>query len=73
MFKTNDLGTAAFLMIKGCTLNNAYIDDKRIFVFEFAGDKAKNRQFAIQYLNSECAMFDAQVKNLKKILNTRYT
>tara|TARA_B100000700_G_scaffold329623_1_gene452021 strand:+ start:1321 stop:1542 length:222 start_codon:yes stop_codon:yes gene_type:complete len=72
MFKTNDLGTAAFLMLKGSILRDAYINDRKIFVFEFDGDEAKNRQIAIEYLNSECSKFDAQVKNLKKVLNSGY-
>ena len=72
MFKTNDLGTAAFLMVRGCSLENAYINERKVFVFIFTGDEEKNRKMAIEYLNSECAVFDAQVKNLKKILNTQY-
>lgn len=72
MFKTNDLGTAAFLLIKGCELSNAYINSHKVFVFEFAGDVEKNRKMAIEYINSDCAMFDAQIKNLKKILNSGY-
>ena len=70
MFKTNDLATAAFLIVRGCELSNAYINDRKVFVFEFAGDADKNRKIAIEYLNSECALFDAQVKNLKKVLNS---
>ena len=68
MFKTHDLGTAAFLMVKGCRLHNAYINDRKVFVFEFDGDEQEIRKLSIDYLNSECAKFDAQVKNLKKIL-----
>ena len=70
MFETNDLGTAAFLMLKGCALHDAYVNDRKIFVFKFEGEEAKNRKLAIEYLNSECSRFDAQVKNLKKILNS---
>ncbi len=70
MFETNDLGTAAFLMLRGCVLNDAYVNDRKIFVFKFEGEEAKNRKLAIEYLNSECSRFDSQVKNLKKILNS---
>ena len=72
MFKTNDLGMAAFLIVKGCVLHNAYINQNKIFVFEFSGEVEKIRKIAIRYVNSECAMFDAQVKNLKKILKSEY-
>ena len=70
MFETNDLGTAAFLMLRGCVLNDAYVNDRKIFVFKFEGEEAKNRKLAIEYLNSECSRFDSQVKNLKTILNS---
>jgi len=69
MFKTNDLATAAFLIVRGCELSNAYVSDKKVFVFEFNDDPDKIRKIAIEYINSECALFDAQVKNLKKILS----
>lgn len=72
MFKTNDLATAAFLIIKGCELQNAYVNSNKVYVFEFCGDEEKIRKIAIEYINSECAMFDAQLKNLKKILSQRY-
>jgi hypothetical protein len=72
MFRTNDLGTAAFLMVKGRKLSNAYVNEKKIFVFEFEGEEEENRKLAIEYLNSECARFDAQIKNLKKILHSQY-
>ena len=71
MFVTNDLGTAAFLLVKGCQLSNAYVNSKNIYVFEFKGDINKNRQVAIEYLNSDCSKFDAQIKNLKNILKQR--
>ena len=72
MFRTNDLGTAAFLMVKGRKLSNAYVNEKKIFVFEFEGEEEENRKLAIVYLNSECARFDSQIKNLKKILHSQY-
>ena len=72
MFVTNDLGTAAFLLVKGSKLANAFINEKNIFVFEFSGDSQKNRQLAIEYLNSDCAKFDAQIKNLKNVLKQSY-
>jgi hypothetical protein len=68
MFTSNDLGLAAFLMLKGHKLHNAYINEKKVFVFEFADPDNKIHQTAIEYLNSDCSMFDTQVKKLKKIL-----
>ncbi len=72
MFITNYLATAAFLLVKGCELNNLYINSKKVYVFEFNGDEEKIRKIAIKYINSECAVFDSQIKNLKKMLNPGY-
>ena len=68
MFTSNDLGTAAYLMIQGCKLLNVYINDRNVYVFEFDGEPEKLRKIAIDYLNSDCAKFDSQVKNLRKML-----
>ena len=67
-YKTSDIGIAAFIMMKGLKL----IEAKRAqsgrfsFVFEDPNDLAK--QFAVDYVNSESARFDANMKNLKNIL-----
>ena len=67
-YKTSDIGIAAFIMMKGLKL----IEAKRSqtgrfsFVFEDPNDQAK--KLAVDYLNSESAKFDANMKNLKNIL-----
>lgn len=68
MFIIHDLGTAAYLMLKGCKLVNIYINEKKVYVFEFDGDEEKLKKIAIEYLNSDCSKFDSQVKNLRKML-----
>ena len=68
MFITYDLGTAAYLLVKGCKISNVYVNERKVYVFEFAGDKEKIRLLAIDYINSECARFDAQIKILKQML-----
>ena len=69
MFTSNDLGLSAFLMLKGHKLHNAYINERKVFVFEFIDPDNKIHQTAIEYLNSDCSTFDTQVKKLKKILH----
>ncbi len=67
-YKTSDIGIAAFIMMKGLKL----IEAKRTqtgrfsFIFEDPNDMAK--KYAVDYLNSESAKFDANMKNLKNIL-----
>jgi len=68
IYKTSDIGIAAFIMMKGLRL----VEAKRgptgrfSFIFDDPGDLANS--FAVDYLNSESAKFDANMKNLKNIL-----
>ena len=67
-YKTSDIGIAAFIMMKGLKL----VEAKRAktgrfsFIFEDPDDLAA--RYAVDYLNSESAKFDANMKNLKNIL-----
>ncbi len=67
IFETADLGTASFLVTKGCKLIQAHRQSGRYsFVFE---DKQKCLQLAIAYVNSDYSRFDATLKNLKNLVN----
>jgi len=68
MYKTSDLSIAAFLMMKGMSLINAYRMQSGQFMFEFNDPDQKGVQFAIEFASSECATYDNHVRNLKKIL-----
>jgi len=68
MYKTSDLSIAAFLMMKGMKLTNAYRGSNGQFMFEFADPDGNGQQFAIEFTNSESAVYDNHVRNLKKIL-----
>ena len=70
MFTTHDLGLAAYLMIRSHKLCAAYINERKIYVFEFDDQDGQIRQTAVDYLNSDCSLFDAQVRNLKNILKS---
>ncbi len=68
MFKTSDLSIAAYLMMKGMKLANAFRGPNGQFMFEFDDPDNKGHQFSIEFTNSESAVYDNHVRNLKKIL-----
>ena len=70
MYTTNDIGIAAFLMLKNLQLKSCSIEDGGKYVFEFSDPSDLGTSLSIEYLNSECSKFDNQVKNLRKILNS---
>ena len=55
-------------MMKGMTLQNAYRGSSGQFMFEFDDPDGKGVQLAIEFTNSDCAVYDNHVRNLKKIL-----
>tara|TARA_A100001015_G_scaffold289936_1_gene362371 strand:+ start:436 stop:651 length:216 start_codon:yes stop_codon:yes gene_type:complete len=68
MYKTSDLSIAAYLMMKGLKLSNAYRDPNGQFMFEFADPDKLGVTYAIEFASSDCAVYDNHVRNLKKIL-----
>ena len=68
MYNTSDLSIVAYLMMKGMTLRNAYRGSNGQFMFEFDDPDGKGVQLAIEFTNSDCAVYDNHVRNLKKIL-----
>ena len=67
-FQTSDIGIAAFVMMKGLKLKQACKSHSGRFSFVFEDPKDLGRQYAVDYVNSESARFDANMKNLKNIL-----
>jgi hypothetical protein len=65
---TSDIAIAAFLMMKGMKLISATRERNGRFRFEFDDPKNEASKFAVEFVNSESAKFDAHVKNLKNIL-----
>jgi len=66
VFETSDLGTAAFLLTKGCELVVASNERSR-YSFIFVGNK-KCKQLAIEYVNSDFSRFDSALKNLRNLV-----
>ena len=65
-YETADLGLAAFLLIRGCTLLSAGKKANK-FNFEFQ-DKPTCGILAIEYINSEFSKFDSALKTLKNLV-----
>lgn len=68
IYITSDIAIAAFLMMKGMRLISATRERNGRFRFEFDNTKNEADKFAVAFVNSESAKFDAHVKNLKNIL-----
>ena len=68
IYITSDIAIAAFLMMKGMKLISASRGIKGRFRFEFDNSKNEADTFAVAFVNSESAKFDAHIKNLKNIL-----
>ena len=67
-FKTSDIGIAAFIMMKGLILQSATRTSSGRFMFSFEDKNNVGKDYAVDYVNSESAKFDANMKNLKNIL-----
>ena len=68
MYKTSDLSIAAYLMMKGMKLVDAYRGPSGQFMFKFNDPNQEGPKLAIDFTNSESAVFDNHVRNLKKVL-----
>ena len=67
-FQTSDIGIAAYVMMKGLKLKNASRGHNGRFIFVFDDPQDEGKEYAVDYVNSESAKFDANMKNLKNIL-----
>ena len=67
-FETSDIGVAAYIMMKGLKLKSATREKNGRFKFVFNDPKNIGQSLAVDFVNSESALFDAHIKNLKNIL-----
>ena len=67
-FQTSDIGIAAYVMMKGLKLKQASRGHNGRFSFVFDDPQDLGKKYAVDYVNSESARFDANMKNLKNIL-----
>ena len=67
-FETSDIGIAAYVMMCGLKLKKATRAQGGRFSFIFDDPLDLGTSYAVDFVNSESAKFDAHVKNLKNIL-----
>jgi len=67
-FETSDIGIAAYVMMRGLKLCKANRGSNGRFNFVVDDKNNLGSTFALDYVNSETAKFDAHMKNLKNIL-----
>ena len=67
-FETSDIGIAAYVMMRGLKLKQASRGTRGRFKFVFEDPSDLGRVYEVDYVNSESAKFDANMKNLKNIL-----
>jgi len=65
-FTTNDIGLAAYLLMKGVPV--VRVKNGRPFEFEFENKESICNKLAVEFLNSESSRFDDSVKKIKLIL-----
>ena len=66
-YTTNDLSFTAFMLMRGAKLITA----KKLgqnFVFTLLLNGRSSRSLHLEYINSDLPKFDAQIKELKKIM-----
>ena len=68
---TSDLPIAAWLKMKGFRLIDARRTDRGQFMFEFEDVDGAAHFAAVDFINSCCSKFDAEIRNLKKLLYNR--
>ncbi len=68
MFKTSDIGIAAYLQLKGFKLKDCKRLDTGKFHFSFEDPENQGPALSLEFLDSDFCKFDNNVRNLKKIL-----
>lgn len=66
-YVTHDISVACFLLMKGFVIIRAESVSGR-YVFEFKDEKDEAHSVAIQFLSSECSIYDAHMRNLRGML-----
>jgi hypothetical protein len=66
IFTTNDIGLAAYLLMRGAQVKS--VQNSRPFVFVFFDEDEVCNKYSIEYLNSESSRFDDSMKKIKLIL-----
>ncbi len=67
-YKTTDLALAAYIKMRGLRLVRTEKDEfeRTVFVFDDGMDLADTLR--VEFANSECCKFDAELRHLKKLI-----
>lgn len=68
MFKTSDIGIAAYLQLKKFKLVECRRLETGKFHFVFEDPESKGSATSLEFLDSDFCKFDNNVRNLKKVL-----
>ncbi len=68
-FVTNDIGLAAYLLMKKMSLLECKIEKSGKYFFRFSDSQSQAYAFSLEFINSECNQFDNHLRNLRKLLN----
>ena len=70
IYITHDLSIAAFLLMKGQSIISVDKNGPRgRYVFEFDNTSGKVEGIAMQFLSSECSVYDSHLRTLRGMLN----
>ena len=72
-YSTPDLSFAAFLLMKGIKLTRAEKLSSGKFNFTFSDPNQRCQSLALEFLNSEFAEYDNHVRNLKRMIYSRWS
>lgn len=66
-YTTHDISIACYLLMKGFNITRAeHVSGKYVFEFEDPNNDA--RVIALQFLSSECSIYDGHMRNLRGML-----
>ena len=69
-YKTHDLSVAAFLLMKGQKLIEASRDSRSgKYIFEFDDKNEECRVISIDFLSSECCVYDGFIRTLRGLVS----
>jgi len=68
MYETSDLALAAFLLMKGLKLFSAQKDQGGRYLFRINDPDGVANGFEIDFINSDCAIYDHHLRTLRSIL-----
>ena len=67
-YQTNDIGIAAFLMLKKLRLEKAFVEYSGKYVFIFEDPNSVGDALSMDFLSSDFSIFDDKMRLLRKMI-----